>query len=441
MKVARVALLLLVVVAVVAAAFFIVTTPPPIEAMDNTPRNFPPAQIARGAQLALMGDCIVCHTRGDGKAYAGGRPSATPFGTIYGTNITPDRETGIGTWSQAAFTRAMREGVAATAAICIPRFPTIIPPAHRRRPQCALSFLMTREPVAARAPANDLYFPLGFRPLVAGWKMLFLHRDTMMTNSAETQNGIGGLPGQRHRPLRRVSYAAQRSRRREARPGFCRRRGRRLAAPALDTAAPAPVPWTRDAMVTYLTAGVAARREVAAGPMAPVTHDLSRVDPGDVRAIAVYMAAQGGEPSEPRRQKSDAARRERRKPSAAADAATATACGWTAHSARQRCRCRGLRRRCASCHDSGRGHFFQGALNLRLSTSVNAPNPTTWLASSCRASPGRRRARPWMPALGPSLTDAQLTALLTYVRAHASDRPAWRDVSASVRKVRQGDAH
>ena len=58
----------------------------------------------------MIGNCNVCHTKSDGMPYAGGRPLQTPFGTIYATNITPDPETGIGGWSEAAFLRAMREG-------------------------------------------------------------------------------------------------------------------------------------------------------------------------------------------------------------------------------------------------------------------------------------------------------------------------------------------
>lgn len=69
--------------------------------------SFDPQLLTRGAQLAAMGDCNVCHTAPGGKPYAGGRALKTPFGTIYGTNITPDTETGIWRWSEAAFSRAM----------------------------------------------------------------------------------------------------------------------------------------------------------------------------------------------------------------------------------------------------------------------------------------------------------------------------------------------
>src|SRR5450756_2045940 len=68
-------------------------TPPSAEA-------FPPELIAKGAQLAAVGDCVTCHTAEDGKSYAGGFAVETPFGTVYGTNLTPDTETGIGRWSE-----------------------------------------------------------------------------------------------------------------------------------------------------------------------------------------------------------------------------------------------------------------------------------------------------------------------------------------------------
>src|SRR4051812_36565354 len=57
------------------------------------------AQISRGRYLATMGDCIACHTRKDGRPFAGGRALQTPFGTILSANITPDRGTGIGNWT------------------------------------------------------------------------------------------------------------------------------------------------------------------------------------------------------------------------------------------------------------------------------------------------------------------------------------------------------
>lgn len=92
---------------------------------------FPPERIAQGAKLASLGYCAQCHTAAGGKPFAGGYPLKTPFGTIYGTNITPDPETGIGTWSEEAFARSMgrvdREGHH-----LYPGFPTTTSPASRR---------------------------------------------------------------------------------------------------------------------------------------------------------------------------------------------------------------------------------------------------------------------------------------------------------------------
>src|SRR5271166_1428561 len=73
--------------------------------------SFAPELVAKGEALAGGGYCAECHTAKGGQRFAGGHPMQTPFGVIYSTNITPDPETGIGTWSEAAFARAMHEGV------------------------------------------------------------------------------------------------------------------------------------------------------------------------------------------------------------------------------------------------------------------------------------------------------------------------------------------
>ena len=97
------------------------------------------ATIARGQQLAALGDCAVCHTAVNGTVNAGGRALETPFGIIYSTNITPDVETGIGAWSYPAFERAMREGIHRDGRHLYPAFPYhAFRQNHRRRPAGAL---------------------------------------------------------------------------------------------------------------------------------------------------------------------------------------------------------------------------------------------------------------------------------------------------------------
>ena len=82
---------------------------PPIE--RPAPGSFSAESIAHGEALAAAGHCGSCHTRPGGESFAGGYGVNTPFGIVYGTNITPDSKTGIGTWPFEAFVRAMREGV------------------------------------------------------------------------------------------------------------------------------------------------------------------------------------------------------------------------------------------------------------------------------------------------------------------------------------------
>jgi mono/diheme cytochrome c family protein len=79
--------------------------------------------VAHGAALAAIGNCNDCHATDGGESFAGGRPIPTPFGTIFATNITPDADTGIGRWSEAAFRRAMRTGVDREGRQLHPAFP------------------------------------------------------------------------------------------------------------------------------------------------------------------------------------------------------------------------------------------------------------------------------------------------------------------------------
>ncbi len=93
------------------------------------PASFPPEQVARGAVLAGLGDCAGCH----GPSLSGGEPLRTGFGTLYSNNITPDIKTGIGSWSLAAFKRAMRDGVSRNGAQLYPALPYEISPMSTTR--------------------------------------------------------------------------------------------------------------------------------------------------------------------------------------------------------------------------------------------------------------------------------------------------------------------
>jgi mono/diheme cytochrome c family protein len=146
------------------------TQQPAIPPMQPSPAtSFERALLTKGAELAMLGNCNSCHTKQDGAAYAGGRPFETSFGTIYATNITPDPDTGIGSWSEAAFLRALREGVRRDGAHLYPAFPyDHFTKASVDDVRALYAFLLTREPVRAQTPANALPFPLSVRALIAG---------------------------------------------------------------------------------------------------------------------------------------------------------------------------------------------------------------------------------------------------------------------------------
>jgi mono/diheme cytochrome c family protein len=130
----------------------------------------------KGEYLSKAAGCIGCHTaEAQGAArFSGGRALLTPFGTFYGPNITPDRETGIGAWSEADFQRAIRLGERPDGGHYFPAFPY---PSFTRMSDSDIrdlwAYLRSIAPVKNAVPRHALRFPFGFRPLVAVWKQLF----------------------------------------------------------------------------------------------------------------------------------------------------------------------------------------------------------------------------------------------------------------------------
>jgi mono/diheme cytochrome c family protein len=144
----------------------------PIERPD--PVTFASESVARGEALAAEGHCASCHIRPGGQPFAGGYGVNTPFGIIYGPNITPDVKTGIGSWSLAAFERAMREGVSQDGSHLFPAFPyNAYTKMSDEDVKDLYAYLMARQPVSATVPQNTVWFPLNARLLLEGWKILF----------------------------------------------------------------------------------------------------------------------------------------------------------------------------------------------------------------------------------------------------------------------------
>src|SRR5262245_59640570 len=117
--------------------------------------SFAPELVSKGEALAGGGYCAACHTALGGERFAGGYAMETPFGVIYSTNITPDPETGIGTWSEQAFRRAMHEGVSRDGSHLLPVFSYDHFTKLSDEDVAALyAYFMTRKPIHAPARRN-----------------------------------------------------------------------------------------------------------------------------------------------------------------------------------------------------------------------------------------------------------------------------------------------
>ncbi|MBA2655413.1 MAG: c-type cytochrome [Tatlockia sp.] len=142
--------------------------------------------IKRGEYLARMGDCIACHTdvQGGTASYAGGLAIETPFGTFYSPNITPDKETGIGSWTEKDFNRALKEGRDPHGRNYFPVFPYIyFSKTTDEDTQALYKYFMSIPPVKLKN--KDLPFPFnvpGARFSLWGWNLLFFYpNDTPFT--------------------------------------------------------------------------------------------------------------------------------------------------------------------------------------------------------------------------------------------------------------------
>ncbi len=134
------------------------------------------AEIKRGEYLVKMGDCISCHTsiKPGAKAFAGGLGIKTPFGTFYTPNITSDKETGIGKWTDAEFVKALQQGVAPGGKHLFPVFPYLYYSNVTKKDILAIRAYLNAIPaVDQQKPKNDVPFPFSWRFLQVGWRVLF----------------------------------------------------------------------------------------------------------------------------------------------------------------------------------------------------------------------------------------------------------------------------
>jgi mono/diheme cytochrome c family protein len=411
----------------------------PIEAPGAD--SFDPAEVTRGANLAAIGNCNVCHTAPGGRMFAGGRAVSTPFGIVYSTNITPDLMTGIGQWSERAFARALREGVDNDGQHLYPAFPydhfTMLSDADVR---ALYAYFMTRESVRASTPRNTLPFPLNVRLVVAAWKALYFRqhrfrpdpsRDPVWNRGAYLVEGVGHC-GACHTP--RNTLGAEKTRQALA--------GGKVEgwnAYAIDRNSPAPVPWNEESLFQFLRHGWHAEHGIARGPMSDVTANLGMVQENDVRAIATYIVAQMGPPTPEQRERAARVAARSRGAQAAVPNAGAPADATPDAEAMYGLGAALYQSACASCH-SGERPLPYGGIDLALSTAMRAPNPRNIINVTLHGlHPPEGERGSMMPGFSGAISDDQLAALLTFLRAQFSDQPPWPDVAKDIEAARQAE--
>lgn len=387
------------------------------------PATYSAATLERGRQLAAIGNCVGCHTAPGGTPYAGGHALETPFGTVYGTNLTPDVETGIGGWSLAAFQRAMREGVSRDGHRLYPAFPyTAFTHASDADLTALYAWLMAQPAVRHVVPETKLAFPYGVRPLLAGWNGLFLSPGPLPVvpgRSAEWQRGRELVDGLGHCGAchtDRDALGAEKG-------GTSYLAGGRIEgweAPALTSLARSPVPWTEQAFFDYLRTGHSAEHGAATGPMAPVVRELRSASDADVRAMAHYLASLN----------------------AGREAVPVTDVVMHARQAAPLpdMRSRFFESACGACHHDGDGPKLLGAnVPFALSTKLHADTPDNLIRVILDGvrEPATRELG-FMPAFRDALDDRQLADLVRWMRArYAPDAAPWTDVEAAVAQARR----
>ena len=390
------------------------------------PGSFAPELVAKGEVLSGSGYCAECHTAKGGEMFAGGYAMATPFGVIYSTNITPDPETGIGTWSEAAFARAMHEGIAQGGSHLFPAFPfdhfTKVSDDDVR---AIYAYLMTRPPVRAPAQATTIPFPFNIRAFQEGWKILFFRSgrfESVAGKSAEWNRGaylaLGlGHCGSCHTP--RNLLGAE-----KAGDAYAGAVVDNWIAPALTAAKPTPVPWTQEELFSYLRNGVSVLHGTAAGPMAPVVHQLSTLPDSDIQALATYFADidHAGDRL------------------AAVDPAVARAISYASLGTGQEfdADARLYAAACASCHYNAGVTPLAVRPELALNSAVNLPEPTNLIQVMLRGI-SAKEGMPGvvMPSFAGAFSDADVARIAAYLRRTRTNLAPWPDLDAKIAAMRR----
>ena len=398
----------------------------PIERPD--PASFTAESVARGEVLAAEGHCVSCHIRPGGQPLAGGYGVNTPFGIIYGSNITPDPKTGIGAWSLEAFTRAIREGVSRDGSHLFAAFPfNAYTELQDDDVKALYAYLMTRPAVSATVPPMTVPFPLNVRFLQEGWKILCFRsgryrpdpaRDAQWNRGAYLAQAVSDCGGC-HTPRNVLGGE-------KLRDAFSGTVVDNWIAPPLTQANPSPVPWTQENLFSYLRTGVDPLHGAVAATMTPTVRnalDLPVVPDSDVRAIALYMS--DIDRADARRSNVEAATKQALENSSLGSGEDYDPDADLYASA------------CFSCHYNT-GTVLAARPELALNSALSLPEPTNFIQAVLRGI-GSTDGAPGlvMPAYASSLTDAELARLAAYLRRTRTKQPPWPDLEEQVSVARR----
>jgi len=369
------------------------------------------ALIARGAYLARAGNCMGCHTAQGGERYAGGRPIATPFGTVFASNLTPDDQTGIGAWSSTQFWRALHNGRSKNGRLLYPAFPYPNYTQVTREDSDAIFVYLNSLPAVAQPnQRHALRFPYNLQTALAVWRALYFRpgvhqpdasRSAPWNRGAYLVKGLGHC-GACHTARNALGASSQEM---DLAGGLIPMQN--WYAPSLTSPNEAGVgQWNRAEIVTLLKNGIAPRASVS-GPMAQVVrHSTQYLSHEDLGAMAQFLMEL---PTADQKSGAPA-------PSASAPPAP------TLNAARG---AKLYEQHCAQCHGkNGQGVGGQGAPNAypalagnRAITMTQTVNLVQMVLNGGYAPATQGNPRPFgMPPFVLVLNDTDVAAVLTHIR-------------------------
>jgi mono/diheme cytochrome c family protein len=366
--------------------------------------------LERGKYLTEASDCVVCHTAPGGREYAGGFAFKLPFGTMYSTNITPDKETGIGKYTDQEFLDAMHRGIRRDGARLYPAMPytsyTYVTDADAL---AIKAYLFSLAPVRAVPPENTLLFPFNQRWAMTFWSLVF-NRDTrFQPDASQTVKWNRGAYlaealahcGECHTP-RNIGFALDNRKKFAGAPVA----GWRAFNISSDKATGLGG-WSDDDITFYLSAGHVAGHGTASGPMGEaVDHSFSKMTRDDIEAMVTFLR------SVPPSASPNFSLRSTPAPAAHREGVAANLLGKNIFEGA-----------CVSCH----GWTGESAVSpLATLTGSAAVNDSTATNVAQIVIGGTRRFTPDgalpMPSFGHAYSDDEIAAVANYVTARFGSR-------------------